>query len=100
MYALTSSFDGGTRAILGGGQRFEFPASHGGLLADMLGDEFPECDACESRWEVCVDCRGCRDCGTCDCEHDADEDLDEDEGAGGGTAGGGLGDQERREQEE
>lgn len=73
MYALTQNAMTGKRALVSSdGRRFEFPASDGGLLAEMLDDEFPECDMCQSRWETCPDCKGCRDCRTCECGEEDD----------------------------
>lgn len=40
VYALTSSFDGLTWALVSRDDRFEFPAEDGALVAGMLRDEF------------------------------------------------------------
>lgn len=65
MYALAQKFDGKTFAIVGEDGRFEFPATDGPMLADMLDSEWPECAACGDR-----DCPFCETCVSegCNCQ--------------------------------
>lgn len=79
MYAITQKIGGGGFAIVGGGQRFEFPAEDGPLIADLLDSEWPECERCGDRG--CPYCDRCYEAGcNCACPEMCEEcgdDLDE-----------------------
>lgn len=78
MIALTQSvYDGDRWALVAVGQRFEFVAEWGPLLADMLCDQWPECESCEDR--SCLRCNICLATGChCTCEaEDADDEGEE-----------------------
>ena len=81
MYAVTQNIFTGKFALVGGdGQRFDFPADDGPILADLFSMEWPACESCEER-EKCDECGQCPDC-YCDCEEDQDDEgQDEDEQA-------------------
>jgi hypothetical protein len=67
MYALTEDIGTGIRAIVGNGQRLEFPPEDGPMLADLLHDQWPQCaGGCEAREDVCECCNFCPDCGSCE----------------------------------
>lgn len=86
MYVITEGIGTGRMAIVSGtGERFEFPRADGGLLAAMLDEEFPACQGCEDREDVCENCMHCPSCADENCQwcdtafrkDDDDEDYDD-----------------------
>jgi hypothetical protein len=89
MYVLTEGIGTGRMAIVSSatGDRFEFPRADGGLLAVMLDDEFPACQGCEDRDDVCGDCGMCPECRDDQCAECAEfEDYEDEEGTCDNTA--------------
>jgi hypothetical protein len=70
MIALTQSMFSDQWALVADGQRFEFTAEWGPLLADMLDGQWPECMTCEDR--SCAFCQRCVNPG-CDCRCEPEE---------------------------
>ena len=71
-YSLGTRYDArgemGVLRNLTTGDVFEFPKKDGPRIVDMLADEFPECEGCETRVGVCSDCGNCENCSWDDCE--------------------------------
>jgi hypothetical protein len=74
MIALTQSVHGDNWALVAIGQRFEFTGEWGPLIADMLNDQWPECEVCEDR--ACVFCQTCMHAGcNCTCEPEQEDEA-------------------------
>jgi hypothetical protein len=89
MYVLTEGIGTGRMAIVSSttGDRFEFPRADGGLVAAMLDDEFPACQGCEDRGDVCGDCGMCPECRDSQCSACAEfEDYEDEDGPDDVTA--------------